>query len=602
VALSHPYQYIESADRLPQIAEEVASADVVSTDLETHGMDVVGDAKIRLWSVNTGRGVYVIDLYKVPGVEKLVQAYRDTKAVHVLQNGKYDQKFFLRDFDLELLGIFDTFRASAVLYNGKDNHANDLYSIYARELQIGPETPDLGGSDWNAGTLTKDQIEYAAEDVTHLPRVRDALKKKLAAMDLIDIAKIECGAILPEAAVELNGFKLDTVAWGKLAAENQAGMERLQTLLWKTLPNPSEQLMLFGDPHWNLDSTDQLLVSLRKMGLSKLADTQEMTLAMHAAEYPIIKEVIDFRGFSKNLSSFGLDYTTEHIHKKTGRIHADFYPFLKAGRYGCSRPNLAQIPRDKRFRKCFVAEDGYIYVLSDYSNIEMRIAAEISRDPTLMRVFREGKDAHRFTASVLKSKSEQEVTKDERQQAKPVNFGFLYGMGAAKLVLYAQANYGVTLTLKQAEDFRGKFFERFDGLRRWHEKTLRDGERFRVSRSLGKRIRYIENEKAHNEFLNTPVQATGADGLKKALRLVYNKLKKRFGKPPVRTLSNPSPTVMMVHHVHDEIILEPKDQPEVVSGSKEDLETGMREGMQPFLKFVPVEVEATSGHSWADKA
>lgn len=237
--------------------------------------------------------------------------------------------------------------------------------------------------------------------------------------------------------------------------------------------------------------------------------------------------------------------------------------------------------------------------ICDWSNIEMRLVAEISGDPTLIKVFQEGRDAHYATAALVTGKPESEVTKTERQQAKAVNFGFIYGMQAKKLVQYAKSSYGVTLTDSEARKFRQRFFEAYEGIASWHEYSLDRGKRRRETRTLWGRRRILKDERAHNEFLNSPVQGSGADGLKRTLRVVYDKLKElNGGEIP---LLGKGAVVGMVHMVHDEIILEHKDDPDLAPLVHKSLQDGMIEGISPMMPRVPVEAEVEAGRSWAAK-
>jgi DNA polymerase I-like protein with 3'-5' exonuclease and polymerase domains len=624
------YELVRSAERLGHIANEIVNSPAMGLDIETTGFkpDVPESSPspfrddIRLLSINTGQGVYVIDLYETKTLGPVVPALAESKGIKIIQNAKYEQKWLLYKHDLELWPIFDPYRASVLIHNGRDL-SHDLYSLYERELKMAPPTRDLGASDWSL-PLTKDHYDYAASDVSYLHQLRDSLKPKLAAKGLNKTALIEFGVILPEAAVELNGFPLDKDSWTALAVENEKKATELhKQLIWE-LPNPKQQLTLLGfEPDINLDSPPQMLASLRKLGIQQqceecrgrgrtrqgdgcntclgagilpLQNTREMTLAMFAADYPVIKKLLGYRDYSKKLASFGPEYL-RHINPLTGRIHGEYFPFTGAGRYAMSKPNLQQIPRDKEFRKCFKAPPGCRFVLADYSNIEMRLVAEISGDRVLIEIFQRGEDAHYATAALLvgvpREKAKELVTKLQRQQAKPVNFGFIYGMQAPKLVLYAQANYGVSLTLKQAEQFRERFFApgAYSRIAEWHQEVLEEGARTHMARTLAGRLRYLADD-AHNEFFNTPVQGSGADALKAALRAVYFRLKK-FG-----PWNGP---VKMCHHVHDEIITQTPDEEELIGLVKIELEAGMQEGVAPFMRRVPVVVEPDSGYSWADK-
>lgn len=600
------YEYVTSADRLPHIAQEITDARVIALDLETTGLSSVHGAEIRLCSINTGRGIYVIDVFQTKTLGPVAVALNNPNGlvgaghpVVVGQNIKFDQKFLLFYHGIELWPVFDTFRASQLMWNG-NRVPHDLWSVQEREINERPRTEDLGGSNWSSPVLTQQQKDYAADDVTTLPLIREVQKGKLTALGLNQVALIEFGAILPESAVELNGFYLNSDAWLKLAAENETQRNNYNQMLQDELEDPTNQFALPGMRNsWNVDSSSQMLVSLRRKGL-KIEDTKEMTLAMLSSRYPIIDKILLYREYAHAVKTYGKKYVSR-INPLTGRIHPEYFGFLAAGRYACLKPNLSAVPRAKPFRYCFQAENGYVFVLADYSGIEMRIVAEVAGDPTLMRVFQENKDVHKVTSSFLLGVPYEQITKAQKQQAKPVNFGFCYGMMPPKMVLYAKANYRVDLSLKQATEFRDKYMENYSTIPRWHERSLRDGKRQKMVTTLTGRLRHLE-EDAHNEILNTPIQGLGADGLKAALRNVYFRLKKLIGHAPVKTVLNSSPDSKMVHHVHDEIITENKKIEGLPEAVKHELEKGMEESMQQFLKRVPVVAEGAIGATWADKS
>ena len=613
-----PYEYVTSADKLAAIAREVEQTDAYALDLETADPKGGGSVdpftgRIRIVSLNTGPNRYVIDLYRTGTMGPLEEAFKKSNAICVGQNLKFDQKFLLWQHGIEFKRLFDSFRASSILYAGLPGLKHDLWSIYKRELGEDPATEDLAASDWN-GTLSQQQLDYAADDVDRLLRLREVMRPKLAGADLNKIAAIEFQAVLPEAAIELNGLRLDAEMWRKRTQLDIARARALAALLKAELPNPIAQLALPGlhIDEFNLDSPDQILKSLRMMGIKQkvkdpqtfqtsivpLQDTKEMTLAMLADKWPILSKFIEYRGYAKNASAFGDDFL-DNIHPETGRIHCQYHPYTDAGRYSCRSPNLQQVPRGKDFRECFrVQEDRYL-AICDWSNIEMRLAAEISKDKKLIAVFNNDEDAHYVTAGLMTGKQKKDITKTERQQAKPVNFGFIYGMSAAKLVLYAKSSYGVNLTEGEAKKFRKAFFEGYSGIERWHNFALDSGKRIGETRTLWKRRRLIKDPKAHNEFLNSPVQGSGADGLKNSLRVVYDKLKKlnNGGIPLLAKGANAA----MVHMVHDEILVEHKKDPELEKAAQEALHSGMIEGMAPMMPSVKTAAEVGGGQDWSAK-
>jgi DNA polymerase-1 len=577
------YHLVRDPNRLGEIANEIAQAPAVGLDSETTSLSP-HHGQMRLLQINTGQNIWLIDLFHTKTLGPVGAALHEGNAVKVGQNLKFDQKFLLHQHGVELWPLFDTFRASAILTNGKGT-PNDLYTIYERELGMDGHAPDMSASDWS-GELSADQLKYAAEDVEHLLMLREVMKPKLAQDGLNRTALIEFQAILPEASMEVNGFHLNKDTWLRLAEEARVKRDELKERVFREMPHPKNQLGLPGmSAGWNLNSHVQKLQAIHKLGVP-VENTREMTLAMYAAKYPVLRVLIDYTKAAKRVSSFGPDYL-RHVDPVTGRIHTNFYPFLAAGRYSSSDPNLQQIPRSKEYREAFAPPPGRKIVVADYSQIELRLVAQISGDRLLMEVYRKGLDAHRQTAALVNEVALDMVTKSMRQSAKPVNFGLCYGMGAEKLVLYAMSAYGIALKLEDAERFRKRYFQGYSGVKAWHQRTMSQGKRTGVSRTLSGRIRYLQ-EDAHNEILNTPVQGSGADGLKASLPLVYERLKKYGGR------------AKLVHMVHDEIVIEADDDPDELEAIKTDLEEGMKEGMQPFLPDVPVVVEGAYGDSWAE--
>jgi len=348
------YDFVRDALRLPEIAREIERSRIVGMDIETTSfepfhLDKHGrPSRIRLLSLNTGVGVYVIDFDQTGGPGPVLQALASEDVIKVIQNAKFEQKWFLYKYNVELWPIFDTYRASVLIHNGRDLD-HDIWQLYERELQLAPTTEDLGGSDWTKPNLSKDQIDYSAEDTVHLLRLRDSLKPKLKKFGLFEVALLEFGAILPEAAVELNGLYLDRDMWLELAVENERRAEALRrSLVWK-LPNPKNQATLPGiEPGLNLQSPIQVLNSLRRLGgsISALDNTREITLAMFAAQYPIVKELLEYRTYAQRVKSFGEEYL-RHIDPNTGRVHSNYFPFTGAGRYACCVPKRSRVATSK---------------------------------------------------------------------------------------------------------------------------------------------------------------------------------------------------------------------------------------------------------------
>jgi len=592
-----PFELVTSQDRIGEVANAIDRAEAVSFDIETTSLRP-WDGDIRLFSLKTAAHHFVVDLFQTGHPEAVVRALTDpkSKTVKVIQNAKFEQRWFLHKYGAEgeMWPIFDPYRASNLIYNGKDL-SHDLFSIQARELDVKPGL-DLAGSGWK-GELSQEQLQYSADDTEYLLPLRDTLKVALTKYGLNRAALIEFGAVLPESSIENNGFYLDRERWLALYEQNKITAKRLRRELSEELPHPEGQMSLLGIEDgggFNIGSTQQLQKSLARLGID-VTSTNKDVLGLLIPKIrdknvrAILIKLIEYKKIKKLCESFGPDFL-DHIDPKTGRIHTSFYPFTDAGRYSSSKPNLQQIPRLAAFRNCFCAVAGMQLGIWDYSQIELRIAAEIAKDVTMLRAYLQGLDLHILTASLLNDCTIEEVTKAMRQPAKAGNFGLLYGMGAEKLAAYAQTNYGVSMDLSEAHEFRNKFFNSYGGLKRWHRRVFSDGNKNTgYTRTLSGRIRYLPRDK-HSEWANTPVQGTGADGLKASLRLVYNKLKP-YGSQ-----------VRLVNMVHDEIVSEvPSGDLEFNKQVDLDVKQCMVDGMQQILPNVPVVVDGGWAASWAEK-
>jgi len=295
----------------------------------------------------------------------------------------------------------------------------------------------------------------------------------------------------------------------------------------------------------------------------------------------VLSDLLEYRKVDKLLGAF-VEKFPQHVHPATGRLHPRYSQCVTAsGRFACRDPNVQQVLREERFRRCFRAPEGRL-VVADYSQIELRIVAALSGDRRMLDAYREGRDLHRLTASLLTGQPEAEVTKQARQSAKACASGLIYGMGAAGLRAYARDSYGVQTSLEEAADFLRRFFDAYPGVRAWHrrQRSLRE-----VRTRSGRLRRFPDGQVRETELYNTPVQGTGADILKRALARVF---------PAVRPLG-----ARIVACVHDELVVE---CPEAVAPEVCAVVTSeMRRAAEEFLPEVLVEVEAAVCESWGDK-
>ncbi|RDV81693.1 DNA polymerase [Ammonifex thiophilus] len=508
-------------------------------------------------------------------------------------------------------------------------------------------------SDW-AGELSEEQVRYAAWDAAVVLPLREVLRELLVRNKLVRVAEVEFACVPATVEVELSGMPFDAGRAGELLAQAEGEVARCRSELEELargvgfVPPPKKNRK--PSPAFNPDSSADCVEFLRLLargedclssrekrggGVEEFLvvggevfplETRDDTLRRVAARLPegsrlrrFAELLREYRAWKKRADFLGR--WLSRLHPATGRLHPDLRQLNPqcVGRFSASGANLQQVPRGSEFRALFRAPEGRVLVLADFSNIEMRAAAAISGDGVLLDAFRRGLDAHRFTASFISGKPIEEVTKEERQMAKALNFGLIYGMQGETLRTYAETGYGVVLSPGEAEEVRRKFFELYRGVDRWH------GEMKRRCRDEGEFIKFWQHDYrrgfywegrpyvrtrlgrlrvwpvvedgnggkrkagALTEALNTPVQGSAADLLKLSMVRLYRELLRRGWED-----------VWMTATVHDELHLECPEN--LAEGAKELLVSCMEGAGRELFPEVPVVAEAVVARDWGEKA
>jgi DNA polymerase-1 len=577
------YKLVSDALNLHTALSPLYTAKVYGLDCETTGLDP-RQHRLRLVQIATDdQPVVIVDLAAIPrsGLKPLRKLLCGG-ATKILQNGKFDWQF-LTMANLRVRGpYFDTNLASRVLSAGlKKSH--DLATLADKYLKIKLDK-QAQHSDFSEN-LSQAQLEYAARDAAILLPLRLSLLGHLKRAGLLPTAKLEFMAMPAVAQMELNGMQLDEDRLAAitldLEAQKQAALNQLKTL---KLRRPQLSLLPEITDCVNPESPQQVLQALQALGIP-LDSTSKKSLIPLADQYPIIRNLLDYRKLSKVTSTFASSLP-KHVHPVTGRIHPNYRQCgARSGRFSCHHPNLQNLPRDKAIRSCIVAAPGYKIVRADYSQIELRIVAYLSGDRRMKRAYQQGLDLHTLTASLITGMKPEEITPLLRQLAKAINFGLIYGMGAAKLKAYAETDYGVLMTLKEATTFRKRFFQAYSGVALWQSNIRASvyGSEIKQIRTLGGRRRRWANKPRLTELLNHPVQGSSADITKLAIS--------RLGKALKGT------GAMLIGTVHDEILLEcPQQTAQQASRILEDV---MVKAGEVYLKRVPVVVEVKVASSWA---
>ena len=580
------YEYIDNPSVITQL-KALVKGNEVGFDLETTGLNPAHD-KVRLLSIylpNQNKA-YVLDLFSID--RKAAWDLLMEAGLLVGHNIGFDLSFIMRDgvyIDNPKSKLWDTMIAEQIIdYNKTENKTLDRYSLEYIANKIGIQlNKKLQRSDWG-GFLTEDHIKYAALDAQTAYEIyrhqKGKLDNGLRRAFAIEMGALPAVTMLRAFGVGVSADKLNEI-YEDLIKKTKAAEDDVDNTYREELKKAGiNDLSIFRGINWR--SPKQIEEALIRLGLNikELGGTGKDIL-MKYKDHPVIAKLLAFREVDKQRQ---LVSQWKELMKSDGRIYAGWKQIgADTGRMSCSEPNLQQIPA--KLRECIIPQEGHVLIKADFSQIELRIAAAIANDQRMLRAFDEGIDLHKLTAALVKNKSVDEVTKEERQLAKALNFGLIYGMREETLRDYASNGYGVNISIDEAAEYRKRFFDTYDGIAKWHQKVEREikTNKSLVVTTLGGRKRLVTEVTA---ALNTPVQGSGADGLKAAAALFYRRLHEHGLIDKVR----------IVLMVHDEIVVEAPEREAVKAAHL--LTEAMIEGMKAIVKGVPIEVEAGIYADW----
>ena len=585
------FQLIRDPEALRAACEALITEEFVGFDTETTELDPY-EGEIRLVQFSTGKDTYVIDLKpfsefgdlrELPELAPLRNLLEAEKPVKIAHNAKFDAKWVRHHLGAELGGIYDTMLASQLIAAGDQDRRHSLADV--ANFFTGAELDKTQQvSDWGAAELSHAQIEYAARDAAVMVQLREKMDERLELDGLKNVARLEFECVMPIAEMELTGFYLDEGRWREQLDKVKIAQVKTADELQDLLSAGVAQASLFGRAEINLDSQAQVSDALRNLGVPVPDTTRGWVLQPLAEQYPVVAKLIEYRGVAKSLTSFG-ENILEFINPDTRRIHADFRQIgAPTGRFSCSNPNLQQIPHEVQYRRCFIAGPGKKLIIADYSQIELRILADFSRDENFIKAFESGADFHSTAAAQVFGVKPEDVTADQRSFAKRLNFGVVYGIGASRFAMMT----GLSQT--EGENTLRRYFTTYRGLDAWLRDASEKAVNNRESRTASGRLvkmRYDDTDPGQKAAVrrngkNAPIQGTSADILKRALRLLHNSLRDTSGK--------------LVNIVHDEIIVE-CDAAEADDVGKR-LETSMRLAGEEYVKRVPIKIDIMISDEW----
>lgn len=595
------YVTILDEETLTAWIEKLKKAPLFAFDTETDSLDNISANMVGLsLAIEPGVAAYVPvahDYLDAPDqiprdrvLELLKPLLEDNSLLKVGQNLKYDRGI-LAKYDIELRGIaFDTMLESYILDSVAGRH--DMDSLSDRWLKHKTITfEEIAGKRKNQLTFNQIALEeagrYAAEDADVTLQLHLKMWPKLQQHEgpLHVFKNIEMPLVPVLSRVERNGVKIDPAV---LHAHSQELAKRLIELEQKAYEIAGEE--------FNLSSPKQLQTILfEKQGIKPLKktpggapSTSEEVLEELALDYPLPKVILEYRGLAKLKSTY-TDKLPLMINPKTGRVHTSYHQAVTAtGRLSSTDPNLQNIPvrndEGRRIRQAFIAPQDYLIVSADYSQIELRIMAHLSRDNGLLTAFAEGKDIHRATAAEVFGLPLESVSGEQRRSAKAINFGLIYGMSAFGLA--RQLN----IPRREAQKYMDLYFERYPGVLEYMERTRSQAKEQGYVETLDGRRLYLPDIKSSNgarragaerAAINAPMQGTAADIIKRAMIAVDE------------WLLAEKPRVRMIMQVHDELVFEVhKDDLDSVAKKVHEL-------MENSTTLaVPLLVEVGSGENW----
>ena len=593
----HDYQLIESEEEARKIRDYFLTKEILSFDTETTSTNAIDAELVGLsFAVEEFKAVYVAVPAEREAAQRMVDIFRplyeDEHIMKVGQNIKYDYEV-LRRYGIEVRGpMFDTMLAHYIvqpeLHHNMDYMAETLlgYQTIHIDQLIGPR----GKGQRSMRDLQPQEVyEYAAEDADVTLRLKNVLEQKLKEVDGERLFyDIEMPLVPVLAEMELTGVCLDTAA---LAETGKNFNRRLAEYEQKIYAEAGET--------FNISSPKQVGDIL--FGKMKIVDkpkktktgqyvTSEEVLTQLRSRAPIVDDILSYRGLKKLLGTY-VEALPRLINPRTGHIHTCFNQAITAtGRLSSSDPNLQNIPiRDddgKEIRKSFVPEPGCLFFSADYSQIELRIRAQLSQDEHMLDAFRSGIDIHAATAAKIWHVPVEEVTPEQRKKAKQANFGIIYGISTYGL---AQR---MNISNSEARQLIDDYFATFPRVKAYMDEAIATCREKGYAETIYHRRRYLPDIASRNatvrgfaerNAINAPIQGSEADIIKVAMIHIF----KRFATEGLRS--------RMILQVHDELNFS------VYPEEREQVERIVIEEMENACRLsIPLTADAGWGANWLE--
>lgn len=593
--VDHNYILLENSSDIKEFAGKVNKLREFCFDSETTSINPLDAELVALtfsWEKGSGYLIHFPESQKETKVilEIVRPLFENHETLKIGQNMKFDIQV-LANYGIEVNGpLFDTMIAHYLLEPDMRHNMNLLSESYLGYSPIHIESliGDKGINQKNMRSVPVDQLmEYAVEDADVTYQLKEVFGPRILNERLGDLSRdIEMPLINVLAKMERNGVILD--------------LEDLKTItinLREDIITLEKEIYTLAGTEFNISSPKQLgdILFLRlkidenaRVTKTKQFVTNEEILQRLTSKHPIVDKVLEYRGLKKLLSTY-VEALPLLVDKNTGRIHTSYNQAVAStGRLSSNNPNLQNIPvrdaRGREIRKAFVPAKGHIFLSADYSQIELRLMAHLSKDKSMIADFLSGNDIHAATAAKIFGVKIEDVTREMRSRAKTANFGIIYGISSFGL------SERLTIGRKEAKELIDGYFNSYPGVKVYMDESIRKARDTGYVTTMFGRKRYLRDIHSHNQVvrgnaernaINAPIQGSAADIIKVAMIRIYERMKKE------KFLSK------MILQVHDELIFE------VLDSELEALKELVIYEMSNAVKLdIPLKVDWGTGNNW----
>lgn len=594
----HKYHLADTPAKRKALIQILEKSDNISFDTETTGIDANNVELVGMsFAVEPGEAWYVpvppVYGEAVEIVREFVPVFANEKIEKTGHNLKYDIAV-LSWYEVIVKGnLFDTMIAHYLIEPDLRHNMDYLSVTYLKYQPVSIESL-IGKKGKSQITMREVPIEvvveYACEDADVALQFRKMFEPMLheAGIDKL-FHEIEMPLVPILAGMEAEGVKIDIDVLNSYSGELATEIKSIE-----------KEIYAMAGTTFNIGSPKQLgeilfdrmkIADNPKQTKTKQHSTGEEILVKLINRHPIIQQILDYRSLTKLKSTY-IDSLPLLVNPRTGRIHTSYNQAVAStGRLSSNNPNLQNIPirteRGREIRKAFVPRNPkYILLSADYSQIELRIIAEISGDTAMQEAFRQGIDIHTATAARIYNVEVNDVTKEMRRNAKTVNFGIIYGISAFGL------SERLNIPRKEAANIINQYFERFSGVRKYMDDSIKKAKEFGYVETLMKRRRYLRDINSANAIvrgfaernaINAPIQGSSADMIKIAMIKISNE----FSKLNLQS--------KMIMQVHDELVFD------VFTEELDIVKPIIADCMKNALPLsIPVEVEMSTGNNWLE--